>query len=122
MTAEFKRRAMPHLAQMALIGSAILFAGLSVLLLSERQRLQAELIQEKTALEAFKADLKVFCEVIRRQESYSFQPGAAASSSQPGTTVLTSPVFSHQVSNRFGESKLEELCPRSTETVKETIR
>jgi hypothetical protein len=107
---------------MALICSAIFFAGLLVLLLSERQRLQAELIQGKTDLEAFKADLKVFCEVIMLQESYSSQPTAAASSSQPGATVFVSPVFTHQVSNRFGESKLEELCPHSTETVEESIR
>ncbi|PZV09535.1 MAG: hypothetical protein DCF21_19485 [Leptolyngbya sp.] len=76
---------------MALICSAIFFAGLLVLLLSERQRLQAELIQGKTDLEAFKADLKVFCEVIMLQESYSSQPTAAASSSQPGATVLYRP-------------------------------
>ncbi len=121
MTAESKRRSIPLWAQVAITGSAIVFAGLTMLLLSERQRLQAELIQEKTDLEEFKADLKVFCEVIRLQESYSSQPTAAASS-QPGSAVFVSPVFSHQVSNRFGESKLEELCPRSTETVEETIR
>jgi len=41
MTAESRRRAIPLLARMALICSAIFFAGLLVLLLSERQRLQA---------------------------------------------------------------------------------
>ncbi|MFQ4137486.1 hypothetical protein PGN35_014310 [Nodosilinea sp. PGN35] len=122
MTADPRPKGMPLGAQIAIAVLAIILLGFSAFLLSERHRLQGELAQEKTDLEAFKADLKVFCEVIRLQESYSSQPTAAAASAQTGTAVFVSPVFSHQVSNRFGDSKLEELCPRTTETVEEPFK